>query len=223
MSTVPARPPRFRSPLAFLRDPLRALAEAARTGDVPRVRLGPARVRLLVHPETVREVLVTRQRDFRGLAFEAVRRIAGDGVLQVQGEAHLRQRRVLQPAFHRERLTRYGDVMMAHAQRWTASRGDGEIISLRESMVALTLSIVGEALFGDADAAAVDDVRAYLDAGLSLTARSRCRSRVGSSTCRFPLHDGSSHSDAGSMRGSPTCWRIAPARRACEGWCATIS
>ncbi len=154
--------------LAFLRDPLGALVAAAATGDAPRLQLGPARVRLLAHPDAVREVLVSRQRDFRGLAFEAVRRITGDGVLQAQGDAHRRQRRVLQPAFHRERLARYGDVMSAHALRWVNARHDGELLPLRESMVALTLSIVGEALFGDADAAAVDDVRAYLDAGLAL-------------------------------------------------------
>lgn len=156
------------SPLGFIRDSLGTLSAAAATGDAPRLLLGPARVRLLVQPNAVREVLVTQQRNFRGLAFEAVRRIAGDGVLQVQGDAHRRQRRVLQPAFHRERLTSYGDVMVAHANRWNAARHNGEVLALREQMVALTLGIVGEALFGDADAAAVDDVRAYLDAGLSL-------------------------------------------------------
>ncbi len=156
--------PRF----AFLRDPLAALASAAATGDAPRLWLGPARVRLLVHPEAVRDVLVTRQRDFRGLAFEAARRIAGDGVLQAQGEAHRRQRRVLQPAFHRERFGTHGAVMSTHAARWAAARHDGETLPLRNAMVALTLGIVGESLFGDADAAAVDDVRDYLDAALSL-------------------------------------------------------
>ena len=157
-----------RAPLAFLRDPIAALEAAAAAGDATRLLLGPARVRLLAHPEAVREVLVTRQRDFRGLAFEATRRIAGDGVIQVQGDQHRRQRRVLQPAFHRERLARYGDVMTAHAVRWADARRDGETLALRETMVALTLAIVGESLFGDADAAAVDDVRAYLDAGLAL-------------------------------------------------------
>lgn len=157
-----------RSPLAFLRDPLAALGAAAATGDAPRLWLGPVRVRLLVHPDAVRQVLVARQRDFSGLAFEAVRRIAGDGVIQVQGDAHRRQRRVMQPAFHRERLARYGEVMTTHAARWSDSLHDDETLAVREAMVALTLGIVGESLFGDADAAAVDDVRAYLDAGLSL-------------------------------------------------------
>jgi cytochrome P450 len=163
---LPSAPTRSR--LAFLRDPLAALAAAAATGDAPRLWLGPARVRLVAHPEAVREVLVTRQRDFRGLAFEAARRIAGDGVLQAQGEAHRRQRRVLQPAFHRERFGHHGAVMSAQAARWAAARHDGETLPLRAAMIALTLGIVGEALFGDADAAAVDDVREYLDAALAL-------------------------------------------------------
>ncbi|HZF67777.1 MAG TPA: cytochrome P450, partial [Gemmatirosa sp.] len=99
------------SPLAFRRDPLGTLAAlAAERGDAPRFWAGPVRLRLLAHPEAVREVLVTRQRDFRGLAFEAVRRVIGDGLLQAQGDAHRRQRRVLQPAFHRDRLPRYGLV-----------------------------------------------------------------------------------------------------------------
>jgi cytochrome P450 len=156
------------SPLAFPRDPLGTLAAAAAGGDAPVVWAGPVRLRLLAHPEAVREVLVTRQRDFRGLAFEATRRLVGDSVIQAQGDAHRRQRRVLQPAFHRERLPGYGAVMAAHAERWAAARHEGEVLAVREEMVALTLGIVGEALFGDADAAAVDDVRAYIDAGLAL-------------------------------------------------------
>lgn len=163
----PPRPPRL-LPLAFRRDPLGTLEALAAMGDATAVRVATARVRLLAHPDAVREVLVTRQRDVEGLAFEAVRRIIGEGVLQAQGEAHRRQRRVLQPAFHRARLAAHGDVMAAHAVRWVESRRDGEILPLRATMVALTLAIVGGALFGDADAAAVDDVRAYLDAGLAL-------------------------------------------------------
>ena len=153
------RPPRFTG-LAFARDPLRTLEWVASKGDAATFRFGLARTRLLAHPEAVREVLVGRQRDFRGLAFEAVRRVIGDGLIQVQGEQHRKQRRTLQPAFHRDRLPGYGVVMARHAERWAAARRDGETLALREEMVALTLAIVGEALFGDADAAAVDDVRA---------------------------------------------------------------
>lgn len=155
--------------LAFRRDPLAYLTALARThGDVVRVRVGPARIWLLAHPEQVQEVLVTHQRRFHGLAFEAVRRIVGDGVLSAQGEAHRRQRRAVQPAFHRPRLPDYAAVMVAHARRWTDARRPGEVLALREAMMQLTLDVVGETMFGAADAAAADDVRALLDAGLRL-------------------------------------------------------
>jgi cytochrome P450 len=58
--------------------------------------------------------------------------------------------------------------MVAHARRWADARRAGEVLPLREAMMQLTLDVVGETMFGAADAAAAGDVRELLDAGLRL-------------------------------------------------------
>jgi cytochrome P450 len=155
--------------LAFRRDALGYLAAAAREhGDVVHFRLGPRRLFLLTHPEQVKDVLVTHHGRFTGLAFEAGKRIIGEGLLSAQGEAHRRQRRLVQPAFHRERLAAYGETMAAHARRWCERRRDGEVVAIREEMMQLTLGVIGETMFGTAELAAADDVRELIDAALAL-------------------------------------------------------
>src|SRR5918993_474558 len=71
-------------------------------------------------------------------------------LLTDEGEVHRRQRRLAQPAFHRQRVAAYGDVMAAYAirarDRWHA----GETIDVGQEMMRLTLAVVGKTLF-DAD------------------------------------------------------------------------
>ena len=165
--------PRSRFPgepvLAFRRDALGYLTAAAREhGDVVHFRLGPRRLFLLTHPDQVKDVLVTHHGRFTGLAFEAGKRIIGEGLLSAQGEAHRRQRRPVQPAFHRERLAAYGQTMCAHALRWREGRRDGEVVAIRDEMMQLTLGVIGETMFGTTELAAADDVRELIDAALAL-------------------------------------------------------
>src|SRR5919198_3686975 len=110
MSPVSYPPgPRSRYPgahlLAFGRDPLGFLTRVAREyGDIAHGRLGRKHLYLLNHPDDIKDVLVTYHRRFTGLAFEAGKRLTGEGLLSAQGEAHRRQRRLLQTAFHRDPL-----------------------------------------------------------------------------------------------------------------------
>jgi len=155
--------------VAFGRDPLGFVTRVARTyGDVAHGRLGRQSLYLLSHPDHVQDVLVTAQRRFTGLAFEASRRITGGGLLSAQGAEHRRRRRLVQPAFHRERFTAYGAAMAAHARQWCDGQRDGVAVAVRPAMRRLTLAIVGETMFGAADAGAADDVGALLEAGLAL-------------------------------------------------------
>lgn len=69
-------------------------------------------------PDDVRRVLVTEQRKFtKGWTLERTKPLLGRGLLTSTGEFHLHQRRLMQPAFHRERLTGYGDVMVRYTER----------------------------------------------------------------------------------------------------------
>jgi cytochrome P450 len=138
--------------LALQRDPTGFLLGMAHThGDVAHVKLGPQHVFLLNHPDFIRDVLVTNQRNFvKGRGLERAKRLLGEGLLTSEGELHQRQRRLVQPAFHRQRIAGYGNTMVGCAtmarERWR----DAALYDMHAEMMRLTLAIVGKTLF-DAD------------------------------------------------------------------------
>ena len=117
-------------------------------GDIAFFKLGAERVFLVSHPQYVRDVLVTHQKNFtksRGL--ERAKKMLGEGLLTSEGATHLRQRRLAQPAFHRERISGYANVMVEHAARMRARWQEGASFDVSKEMMRLTLSIVGKTLF----------------------------------------------------------------------------
>ena len=101
------------------------------------------------HPELAREVLTGHPRNLRkGLGLQRTRNVLGNGLLTSEGEFHLRQRRLAQPAFHRERVARYADVMVERAEDMAGSWQDGQRLDIARAMHHLTLDIVGRTLFG---------------------------------------------------------------------------
>jgi cytochrome P450 len=136
----------------FARDSLGFVTRAAREhGDVVRWRLGAERMALLSHPDDVRDVLVTSARLFRkGRGLERAKLLLGEGLLTSEGSFHLRQRRLAQPAFHRERVAGYGATMTRYAERARDRWRAGETLDASQEMMRLTLAVVGKTLF-DAD------------------------------------------------------------------------
>jgi cytochrome P450 len=134
---------------AFRARPIQFLARVARDyGDLPYFRLAKQDVYLVNHPDFVREILVTNQGNFtKSRVLQRARVLLGDGLLTSEGSFHVRQRRLVQPAFHRDRLAAYAQVMSEAAvrlrERWT----DGATIEVSQEMMRLTLSIVGKTLF----------------------------------------------------------------------------
>lgn len=125
-----------------------------RFGDVARVTLGREALVLLSHPEAIRSVLGAPQGKFKkGMALERAKLMLGEGLLTSEGAHHLRQRRLVQPAFHRERIAGYADTMArlaeAHADGWRARAADAPLtIEASGEMHALALAIAGETFFG---------------------------------------------------------------------------
>ena len=106
---------------------------------------------LLNHPDLIRDVLVTHNRNFRkGRGLERAKRLLGEGLLTSEGELHRRQRRLAQPAFHRDRVAAYGAVMAAYAARSRDRWREGATVNVGEEMMRLTLAVVAKTLF-DAD------------------------------------------------------------------------
>jgi cytochrome P450 len=103
----------------FLRRRLPLLVESAQKyGDIVQFKVGNERVYLFNHPDLIRDVLVTNQKNFtKSRALVRAKRVLGEGLLTSEGQFHLRQRRLVQPAFHRDRIASYGRSMVEYAAR----------------------------------------------------------------------------------------------------------
>lgn len=148
----------------LMHDSANALLDIAnRYGDVTMIRLGFLKLVVLNHPRYIKEVLVTRQRDFiKGGAFFLARSVLGEGLLTSDGEFHLRQRRLAQPAFSPARVAQYAQRMSDCARRVRDSWKDGETIDIFREMSHTTLTIATETLFGVGIENRTDEVREAL-------------------------------------------------------------
>jgi len=142
----------FGSGAHFRRDQLGFYEACSREyGDVVETKMGPFRIFLIFHPDAIEELLVTRNRDFiKSPGVRMLRPLLGDGLLLSEGETWLRQRRLMQPAFHRQRVAGYGEIMSVFAERHVAGWKPGATIDVHAEMMALTQAIVAKTLF-DAD------------------------------------------------------------------------
>jgi cytochrome P450 len=131
------------------RNPLEFFEDLARTyGDLAHVRLGGEHVFVVSDPRAIKDVLMTHNQNFtksRGL--ERTKRLLGQGLLTSEGAVHLRQRRLMQPAFHRERVAKYAATMVDYADRTRQRWADGAALDMSQEMNRLTLSVVGKTLF----------------------------------------------------------------------------
>ena len=136
---------------AFSRNPLDFLLKLAREhGDIAPFQLGSQRAFLLNHPDYIKDVLVTHQENFLKARAPLTRRLLGEGLLTSDGAFHQRQRRLVQPAFHRQRIANYGTVMTDYGAHFAGRWKDGETFDVAREMMSLMLAIVGKTLF-DAD------------------------------------------------------------------------
>jgi cytochrome P450 len=149
--------PRSWSPLgqvrAFRRNPLEYLAwQHQQFGDFSRFRLLNAQAYLLAHPDYIRDLLLQHAGvTVKSMALQRAKSLLGEGLLTSEPPLHTRQRRLMQPAFHQERLVRYGAIMTCTGEEWlrrwqTMHLADGPV-DLHGEMMQLTLSIVVRALF----------------------------------------------------------------------------
>jgi cytochrome P450 len=137
--------------LALLaRDFLAMIQRIATHGDLVQIRIAVQRVVLVNHPKDIQQVLVAEQRAFiKGRGGEVLRDgLLGEGLLTSEAPVHLRQRRLMQPAFHRERIAAYATVMARDTQRLADQWTDGATVDVHEAMMHLARDIAGETLFG---------------------------------------------------------------------------
>ena len=143
----------------FNRDSLTFITRAREYGDVVRMRFFYVTAFFLYNPNDIEYVLSTNAKSFiksMSLRSNFFHRLLGNGLLTSEGDFWRRQRRLAQPAFHRQRIGAYGEVMVDYTTRLTSSWRDGEVRDIHREMMRLTLEIVVKTLFnadvsGDAD------------------------------------------------------------------------
>jgi cytochrome P450 len=160
-SGPPALPLVGHSP-AFIRDKLGFLARCfAEHGDVVRLRIGGPTY-LVTHPEDVKHVLVSsadRYEKTERLTGAHGRRFFGSGLVTAVGAAHLRQRRMMQPVFHRKVIDRFASVIAEYAEAMLGEWRDGAVLDVHEEMLGVTQRITARALLGAEDDAVLERFR----------------------------------------------------------------
>lgn len=166
--------PRSRFPgetlLAFQHDPAGYLEQLAHAyGDLVHLYLGPIDTFFVNHPDLIKQVLVTQNRNFRlGYAHQRVRHFFGDGLVTSEGASHLRQRRLMEPMFHQRRIAGSADTAVDYAAQWCAERHHGESIDLGQEMWALTLNIITKTLFNTSVKDEIEEISQAVYAATSL-------------------------------------------------------
>lgn len=131
-------------------NPLGFLGQLAQTyGDVVGLKVGRIDVVILFHPAAIHEVLVTQAGAYaRGRAIKRLAYLIGESILTTDGEQHRRQRKQLQPVFAHRYVGSYAEIIARHANTFTHTWQEEQDLDLFPTMLDLTLTITGEALFG---------------------------------------------------------------------------
>lgn len=129
-------------------DPLSALKRLSTLGDSVHFAWEGCPVQLLNHPRYAIQVLLSEQKKFARSGGPArLATLLGDGLLRSQGEKHLRQRRLAQPAFQAASLLHYGQAMVELAERQFKAIPPGSTVDIHEELSRLMLCIATRAFF----------------------------------------------------------------------------
>ena len=113
------------------------------------------------HPDDVRRILISNHRNYtKGVGFDRIKILLGNGIIVSEGEFWKRQRRMMQPTFHRRILAQFDRIIASANDRllaeWQHKCAAGEAVNVTDDMSKLTLEIVLRVLFGDEDLAALE-------------------------------------------------------------------
>lgn len=140
--------------LDFKRDILQAMAKGQREyGEPVRYRLGPVVVHGVSHPDLAEEVFMDGSNTFGKLGNDnPLRLVLGDGLLTSSDhESWFRHRKMMQPIFHRQRISSLFHKMVGCAEellgRWKTAFKPGDSLDVHQEMMRVTLDIVSQTMF----------------------------------------------------------------------------
>ena len=124
------------------------LSTASRFGDLNHYIGFGRQIFQFNHPQLIQELLLRdAPHHHRGLVMQRARLVLGEGLLTSEAPLHLRQRRLAQPAFHRQRIASYGQIIARYTAEITSCWESGKVKDLHPEMLLLALRIVGKTLF----------------------------------------------------------------------------
>ncbi len=136
--------------LEFGKDPLGFLTRVTNQyGCGVKVRIEAERDTYIVtHPEHVEEVLLNTGRTFQKgyQRHPLMRLVLGNGLVTSEGDFWLRQRRLAQPAFHRQRIAAFGETMVSYTKRLADEWQSGQKLDLHAAMMRLTMEIIAKCM-----------------------------------------------------------------------------
>ena len=156
---------RVRSTLRVMRDPLKTFREMfARYGDPCLFPALNGQIVMTADPEIAQEILTASPEIYDPFAAGALHALLGDySLLTLRGEEHRRQRKLIMPAFHGNRMRAYAQVIADVTDRHLDALKVGEVFSVAEMMTNLTQEVIVRAVFGFEDAEQVAHVCHSLD------------------------------------------------------------
>ena len=186
---VPIHPgvPMLGNTLAFLRNPLATLHTLQKRYDrLVHLRIGGRHQYLVMQPEDVKHVMQENHRNYgRSPAFNVLKIFLGNGLLTSEGDFWRRQRRLAQPAFHRQKLAVLAQIMIHETADWVDELTQLDLsrpVNVSQAFMDVTMRIVCKTLFGSDVVGKLDGLSAALDV-LQYQANQRMLSPI-----RFPMH-----------------------------------
>jgi cytochrome P450 len=149
---------------AMRADPLGMLVAAARAGEVVRMRFLHLHLLFFTEPDDIRYILVDNAKNFtkETVLYVRARSLLGNGLFTANGAAWRDQRRLMQPAFHKQRIAAFATTMaraaVEMADAWRAHAESGRPFDVSAEMTRVTMQIVSRTLFGGEVAGKVERV-----------------------------------------------------------------
>ena len=186
--SVPLHPglPVLGNTLSFLRNPLGILQTLQSQYDrLVHLQIGGRHQYLVLRPDDVKHILQENHRNYgRSPAFEVLKIFLGNGLLTSDGDFWRRQRRLAQPAFHRQRLAALAQTMVSETANWIdelKAAQTAQPVNMSQAFMDVTMRIVCKTLFGSDVVGKLDGLSSALDS-LNYLANQRMLSPV-----RFPM------------------------------------
>lgn len=170
-----------KSPLSHLlqavANPLNFFNEAREYGDILPSRLGWTPILVINNPNYIEEVFCQQHRAFMKKGHflrNNSKLLLGNGLFLSEGQLYTQQRKLAQPAFHKQMINDYGKVMVEETKRVINTWQDGQERDVYQEFVGITMSIISKTMLGtELDAVAANQVTAALDATMNRLVKRR--------------------------------------------------